>query len=105
MRFRKALTPATLALMSLKAERNVQSAKYHRSRISPVVLNTNSESRHLKKTGAPNDNFRKIICSEDDLRSRIFGSVSDKFLACLPLLGFSKFKKIAELSIFNGFLP
>ena len=22
--------------------------------------------------GAPNDNFRKNICSEDDLRSRIF---------------------------------
>ena len=40
-------------------------------------------------SGAPNDNFRKIICSEDDLRSRIFGSFSVKFLACLPLLGFS----------------
>ena len=23
-------------------------------------------------SGAPNDNFRKNICSEDDLRSRIF---------------------------------
>ena len=34
--------------------------------------------------GAPNDNFRKIICLEDDLRSRIFGSFSEKFLACLP---------------------
>ena len=45
-------------------------------------------------SGAPNDNFRKIICSEDDLRSRIFGSFSDKFLACLPLLGFLNFKKI-----------
>ena len=31
------------------------------------------------QTGAPNDNFRKIICSEDDLRSRIFGKIS-----CLP---------------------
>ena len=40
----------------------------------------------LKEPGAPNDNFRKIICSEDDLRSRIFGSFSEKFLACLPLL-------------------
>ena len=27
---------------------------------------------HINKTGAPNDNFRKNICSEDDLRSRIF---------------------------------
>ena len=40
-------------------------------------------------TGAPNDNFRENICSEDDLRSRIFGAFVVKFLACLPLLGFS----------------
>ena len=40
-------------------------------------------------TGAPNDNFRKNICSEDDLRSRIFGTFVVKFLACLLLLGFS----------------
>ena len=39
--------------------------------------------------GAPNDNFRKNICSEDDLRSRIFGTFVVKFLVCLPLLGFS----------------
>ena len=43
----------------------------------------------LKKTGAPNDNFRKNICSEDNLRSRIFGIFVVKFLTCLPLLGFS----------------
>ena len=29
------------------------------------------------------------ICSEDDLRSRIFRTFVVKFLACLPLLGFS----------------
>ena len=28
-------------------------------------------------------------CSEDDLRSRIFGTFVVKFLACLPLLIFS----------------
>ena len=39
--------------------------------------------------GAPNDNFRENICSEDDLRSRIFGTFVVKFLASLPLLGFS----------------
>ena len=39
--------------------------------------------------GAPNDNFRKNICSEDDLSSRIFETFVVKFLACLPLLGFS----------------
>ena len=40
-------------------------------------------------TGAPNVNFRKIICSKDDLRTRIFGTFVVKFPACLPLLGFS----------------
>ena len=33
--------------------------------------------------------FSETICSEDDLRSRIFGKFVVKFLACLPLLGFS----------------
>ena len=44
---------------------------------------------NMHKAGAPNDNFRENICSEDDLRSRIFGTIVVKFLACLPLLGFS----------------
>ena len=34
--------------------------------------------------------FSENICSEDDLRSRIFGTSVVKFLACLPILGFSK---------------
>ena len=46
-------------------------------------------SRYAQGTGAPNDNFRTNICSEDDLRSRIFGTFVVKFIACLPLLGFS----------------
>ena len=33
--------------------------------------------------------FLENICSEDDLRSRIFGTFVVKFVACLPLLGFS----------------
>ena len=40
------------------------------------------------ESGAPNVNFRDI-CSEDDLRSRIFETFVVKFLACLPFLGFS----------------
>ena len=55
--------------------------------------------------GAPNDNFRKNICSEDDLRSRIFETFVVKFLACLPLLGFSNIQKMVYLPIFNGFVP
>ena len=33
--------------------------------------------------------FLENICSEDDLRSGIFGTFVVKFLACLPFLGFS----------------
>ena len=33
--------------------------------------------------------FSENISSEDDLRSRIFGTFIVKFLACMPLLGFS----------------
>ena len=33
--------------------------------------------------------FSENVCSEDDLRSRIFGTFVVKFLACLLLLGFS----------------
>ena len=43
----------------------------------------------IGNSGAPNDNFRKNTCSEDDLRSRIFETFVVKFLACLSLLGFS----------------
>ena len=32
---------------------------------------------------------KSIFCSEDDLRSRIFGTFFIKFLGCMPLLGFS----------------
>ena len=38
--------------------------------------------------------FLENICSEDDLRSRIFGTFVVKFLACLPLLGFSNISKM-----------
>ena len=38
--------------------------------------------------------FSENICSEDDLRPRIFGTFVVKFLACLPLLGFSNTQKM-----------
>ena len=46
------------------------------------------------ESGAPNGNFRENICSEDDLRTRIFGTFVVKFLACLPLLRFSNIYKM-----------
>ena len=44
--------------------------------------------------GAPNGNFRENMCSEDDLRSRIFRASVVKFLPCMPLLGFSNIYKM-----------
>ena len=32
--------------------------------------------------------FLENICSEEDFKSRIFGTIVVKFLVCLPLLGF-----------------
>ena len=46
--------------------------------------------------------FSENICSEDDLRSRIFGTVVAKFLACLPLLGFSNPPKNGIIAHFEG---
>ena len=57
----------------------------------------------VQNTGAPNDTQWKYkytrapkenICSEHDLRSRSFGTFVVKFLACLPLLGFSNTQKM-----------
>ena len=47
---------------------------------------------HLNGHTIGRDTQRQLsenICSEDDLRTRIFGTFVVKFLACLPLLGFS----------------
>ena len=62
---------------------------------------TNNRICNQKNRGTKRQN----ICSEDDLRSRIFGTFVVKFLACLPLLGFSNIQKMVYLPIFNGFLP
>ena len=48
--------------------------------------------------------FSENISSEDDLRSRIFGTFVVKSLACLPILGFLNIYKMVLLPIFNGFL-
>ena len=57
--------------------------------LGPLVGKKNILAKEVYWAGAPKDNFRENICSEDDLRSRIFGTFVAKFLACLPLLGFS----------------
>ena len=45
------------------------------------------------------------ICSEDDLRSRIFGTFVLKFLACLPVLGFSNICKMYNCPFLTDFYP
>ena len=59
-----------------------------------VINDTDDILMSFFTSGAPNGNFRENICSEDDLRSRIFGAFIVKFLACLPLLGFSNIYKM-----------
>ena len=49
--------------------------------------------------------YLENVCSEEDLTFRIFGTSVVKFLACLPLLGFSNPPEMVQLPIFNGFLP
>ena len=63
-------------------------AGFNNCQVIEAIQNLPPELREII-SGAPNDNFRENICSEDDLRSRIFGTFVVKFLACLPLLGFS----------------
>ena len=50
---------------------------------TPLPLQLLTSSRGTQRQ------FLENICSEDDLRSRIFATFFVKFLACLPLLGFS----------------
>ena len=67
----------------------------YRVDIALYVHPKDSRRSHLRAiTGAPNGNFREDICSKDDLRTRIFGTFVVKFLACLPLLGFSNIYKV-----------
>ena len=48
-----------------------------------------SRGKMLLYTRGIQRQFLENICSEDDLRSRIFGTFIVKFLASMPHLGFS----------------
>ena len=80
---------------------------YGKTAVKPDHLRSPLVRDHLSKTANFRDTqcqFSENICSEDDLRSRIFGTFVKKFLTCLPLLGFSNILKMVLLPIFNGFL-
>ena len=55
---------------------------------SEILFNFSELSRCFSVRGTQRQ-FSGNICSEDDLRSRIFGTFVVNFVACLPLLGFS----------------
>ena len=58
-----------------------------------------------KRSGAPNGNFRENICSEDHLRTTIFGTFVVKF-SCLPASP-RIFEHLQNgiITILNGYLP
>ena len=77
----------------IEHKKSIDFREAHFQRVETLYRMQVRQRRRLTGTlysGAPNDNFRKIICSEDDLRSRIFETFVVKFLACLSLPGFSK---------------
>ena len=55
-------------------------------KMSPIVMGR--MARKLKNWGTQRQ-FLENVCSQDDLRSRIFGIFVVKFIACLSLQGFS----------------
>ena len=62
-----------------------------------LVITLNDQIKYSspkKNVGSTQRRVLKNICSEDDLRSRIFVTFVVKFLACLPLLGFSNPSKM-----------
>ena len=56
-----------------------------------INFDIHEKEKELQNARGTQLQFSENICSEDDLRSRIFGTFVVKFLACLPVLGFSNF--------------
>ena len=58
-------------------------SKHNWSKQSNRLISIKTSQNPGDITGAPNGNFRENICSEDHLRTRIFGTFVVKF-SCLP---------------------
>ena len=56
-------------------------------------MDANSLYKNVRYVRGTQRQLSENICSEDDLRCRIFRAFVVKFLACLPLLGFSNSPK------------
>ena len=73
----------------IKKRNNINSLSLHHfpdASINSVSVGKRSYKKKMnmtKRSGAPNDNFGKLSVRKYNLRSRIFGSFSKKFLPCL----------------------
>ena len=73
----------------IKKRNNINSLSLHQfpdASINSVSVGKRSYKKKMnmtKRSGAPNDNFGKLSVQKYNLRSRIFGSFSKKFLPCL----------------------
>ena len=73
----------------IKKRNNINSLSLHQfpdASINSVSVGKRSYKKKMnmtKRSGAPNDNFGKLSVRKNNLRSRIFGSFSKKFLPCL----------------------
>ena len=71
-------------------QKNLRELPEQETAVEPGQENPTEQSgRGSNQNRGTQRQFSENICSEDDLRSRIFGTFVVKFLACLPLLGFS----------------
>ena len=73
------------AVTSLWPQKEVYRSEIYSARAKLTMIS--DQARDLVR--GTQRQFSENICSEDDLTSRIFGTFVVKFLACLPLLGFS----------------
>ena len=73
----------TICHFSIFPARGRRSTKVKEASLMQITLVVELHSKGTQRQ------FSENICSEDDLRSTIFGTFVVKFLACLLLLGFS----------------
>ena len=78
------------AVTSLWPQKEVYRSEIYSARAKLTMIS--DQARDLVR--GTQRQFSENICSEDDLRSRIFGTFVVKCLACLRLLGFSIIQKM-----------
>ena len=80
---RSAFGPGTFSTLKLCSHLTARKAIQYDTNNHRYVIGAEQLHRGTQRQ------FSENICSEEDLRPRIFGTFIVNFLACLPLLGFS----------------